>query len=76
VLAFKPADDHKAGGHILRLWEHAGEPGPVKIAVPGYGRAFQTDLLERNQTALAISGGEITIPLAAMGFAAIRLLPA
>ena len=76
ALTFKPADDPKAGGHILRLWEHAGESGPVKIAVPGYGRAFQTDLLERNQRALAIAGGEISVPLAARGFAAIRLLPA
>jgi hypothetical protein len=76
ALTFKPADDPRAGGHILRLWEHAGESGPVKIAVPGYGRAFQTDLLERNQAALSISGGEITVPLAARGFAAIRLLPA
>jgi hypothetical protein len=76
ALAFKPADDPQAGGHILRLWEHAGESGPVKIAVPGYTRAFQTDLLERNQAALAISGGEISVPLAARGFAAIRLLPA
>jgi hypothetical protein len=76
ALAFKPADDPKAGGHILRLWEHAGESGPLRIAVPGYGRAFQTDLLERNQAALAISGGEITVPLTARGFASIRLLPA
>jgi hypothetical protein len=76
ALAFKPADDPKAGGHILRLWEHAGESGPLKIAVPGYGRAFQTDLLERNHAALAIYGSEISVPLAARGFAAIRLLPA
>jgi hypothetical protein len=75
ALTFKPADDPKAGGHILRLWEHAGESGPVKIAVPGYARAFQTDLLERNQAALPISGGEISVPLAPRGFAAIRLHP-
>ncbi len=75
ALTFKPADDPKASGHIVRLWEHAGESGPLKIAVPGYARAFQTDLLERNQRALAIMGGEISVPLAARGFTAIRLLP-
>jgi alpha-mannosidase len=76
VTAFKPADDPKSGGHILRLWERAGAGGPLKIAVPGYARAVQTDLLERDQRDLPIQNGEVAIQLAAHGFGAIRLLPA
>jgi len=74
AMAFKPADDPQAGGHILRLWERAGQSGPLKIAVPGYRNAIQTDLLERNQSTLVISAGQIEVPLAANGFASIRLL--
>jgi hypothetical protein len=76
VTAFKPADDSKTGGHILRLWERAGVGGPLRIAVPGYARAVQTDLLERDQKELPIQNGEVSIPVAAHGFAAIRLFPA
>jgi alpha-mannosidase len=76
VTAFKPADDAKAGGHILRLWERAGAAGPLKIAVPGYRRAVETDLLERDKAELPISNGEVAIQLAAHGFACLRLFPA
>jgi len=74
ATAFKPADDKQAGGYILRIWEHAGKTGPLRITVPGFKQAIQTDLLERNQSALTISGGAIEISLAARGFAAVRLI--
>jgi hypothetical protein len=76
VTALKPADDLKAGGHILRIWERAGESGPLKIAVPGYHRAVRTDLLERDKTELEIVNGEVTIQLAGHGFTCLRLFPA
>jgi len=75
ATAFKLADDPAAGGHILRLWERAGQSGPLKIAVPGYRRAMRTDLLERNQSTLVIASGETEVPIAAHGFVSIRLLP-
>ena len=75
AMSFKPADDAKAGGHILRLWEHAGQSGLLKIAIPGYQRAILTDLLERDQKAVVIARGQIEVPLAARGFVSIRLIP-
>ena len=76
VTAFKIADDPQAGGHILRVWEQAGSSLPLKIAVPGYRRVVQTDLLERDQSVLDIANGEIEIKLTPHGFGCIRLLPA
>jgi hypothetical protein len=75
VTAFKPADDAKAGGHILRIWERAGVSGPLKIAVPAYRRAVATDLLERDKADLPITNGEVAIQLAGHGFASLRLFP-
>lgn len=71
VTAFKPAEDR---GVILRLWEVAGRPGPLRVAVGRYRRAFQTDLLERNLRELRVVGGKVTLDLPAHGFAALRLL--
>jgi hypothetical protein len=76
VTAFKPADDPKTGGHILRLWERAGKSGNLNIAVPGYKRAVQTDLLERDGAELPITNGQVAIKLAAHGFGCVRLFPA
>jgi hypothetical protein len=72
ATAFKAAD---GAGHLLRVWETAGKTGPLTIAVPGYGRATLTDLLERDLQPLAIEQGQIKVPLNARGFAAVRLLP-
>jgi hypothetical protein len=75
ATCLKPADGGASGGVILRLWETAGRSGPVAIGVQGYGRAFRTDLLERNLEPLKISDGTLTLPIRAKGFAAVRLLP-
>jgi hypothetical protein len=72
ATTLKTAD---GAGNLLRLWEVAGKEGPLAIAVPGYSRAVHTDLLERDLEPLAIENGKIEIPLAANGFAAVRLIP-
>lgn len=73
ATCLKPADRGGAGS-ILRVWETAGQSGPVAIAVPGFSRAIRTDLLERDQEELCVVGGSVSVPLAAHGFGAIRLL--
>jgi hypothetical protein len=75
ATCLKPADDPKEGGVILRLWETAGKTGPLTIAVVGYKRAIQTDLLERDGKELEMGDRQITLDLRPHGFAAIRLLP-
>ncbi|MCX7010826.1 MAG: hypothetical protein NTY53_26895 [Kiritimatiellaeota bacterium] len=74
VQCFKPADDPVAGGCIVRLWETAGRSGPVTLSVPGFTKAARCDLIERDQEPLTIKDGCVSLPLAAHGFAAIRLL--
>ena len=64
-----------AGGCLLRLWEIAGQPGPITLGVSGYCNAFATDLLERDRHELTITEGNIAVPLTANGFAAVRLMP-
>jgi len=75
ATCFKPADDPAAGGFILRLWETAGRSGPIDLAVSGYRKAIQTDLLERDIKPLPVEGGRVRLELEAHGFAALRVLP-
>ena len=70
VLAFKPAE---GDGALLRVQETAGRAGPLAIELRGYRGAWRTDLLERDLEPLEIRGGRIEVPLAAYGFAAVRL---
>lgn len=72
ATAFKKAD---GAGVLLRLWEVAGKPGPLTVSIPGYTQAMLTDLLERDLEPLTIESGEIKLPIAANGFAAVRLIP-
>jgi hypothetical protein len=72
ATTLKKAD---GAGNLLRLWEVAGKTGPITISVAGYSRAIRTDLLERDLEPLPIQHHEIHLPLAANGFAAVRLLP-
>ena len=72
ATAFKAADGE---GNLLRIWETSGSSGPLTVAVPGYRRALLTDLLERDLRPLPIEQGKIMLPLAARGFAAVRLVP-
>jgi len=62
-------------GNLLRLWEIAGKTGPLTVSVGGYSRAIRTDLLERDLEPLPIEHRQIKVPLAANGFAAVRLIP-
>ena len=72
ATAFKKAD---GAGNLLRVWEVAGQPGPLTVSVPGYSRAIRTDLLERDLEPLPIENGEVKLPLLANGFSAVRLIP-
>ncbi len=75
VTCLKPADSDASGGIMLRLWEVAGQSGPVSIGLNAYGSAIQTDLLERDREKLEIVRDETTMNLPAHGFSALRLVP-
>lgn len=72
VTAWKPADGE---GLILRVWETAGQSGPLVVSTHGCRKAVATDLLERDEHTLAIQDGHVSVDLRAHGFAAVRLLP-
>lgn len=72
ALAYKPAEE---GGRLLRIWETGGRSGPIAIAVPGFGHAVLTDLLERPLKPVPVTGGHISLELTAHGYAAVRLIP-
>jgi len=65
-----------AGGISVCACGNAGTSGPLTIAVPGYRRAIETDLLERDKAELAIANGELAIQLGGHEFACVRLFPA
>jgi hypothetical protein len=73
ATCLKPADDPASGGIILRLWETAGKGGPLAVTVPGWKKAVRTDLLERDQKELEVSGGVVNVDVRPYGFAALRL---
>ena len=74
ATCFKPGDDERAGGVVLRLSEVAGRAGPLKVGVPGYRGAVRTDLLESDIEDLPVVAGEVELALNAHGFAGLRLL--
>ncbi len=73
ATCLKPADYPAAGGVILRLWETAGRSGPIEVNVAGFGKAVQTDLLERDLQPLPVENGRVRLELKPHGFAAVRL---
>jgi len=75
ATCLKPADGEASGGLILRLWETAGQSGPLAVGVAGFRRAVRADLLERDLGPLPIRNGQVIIDLPASGFAALRLVP-
>jgi len=75
ATCLKPADDPRAGGLILRLWETGGRAAPLAVSVKGFSKAVRTDLLERDQEPLATAGGKLSLPIRPHGFAAVRLVP-
>lgn len=74
ATCLKPADDPRAGGIFLRVWETAGQEGPLRIGVRGFAKAIATDLLERDQAALTIGNGAVEVNLKPHGYAALRLV--
>ena len=78
ATCLKPASGPDAVGVILRLWEVAGSSEPVSVDVPGWRRAFHTDLLERNLRPLDLGatpqGATLTVELPARGYRALRLV--
>jgi hypothetical protein len=76
ATCLKPADDPEAGGGlIVRLWETAGQPGPLLVKVAGARRATLVDLVERDLEDAPIRDGEVAVDLRAFGFASLRLAP-
>jgi hypothetical protein len=75
ATCLKPAEGDASGACLLRLWETAGQVGPISIGVKGYTRAVQTDLLERDIRELPIAQEKLNIDLRAFGFGAVRLVP-
>jgi alpha-mannosidase len=74
ATCLKPADDPDAGGVILRLQEVAGQSGPAGIALKGYRKVVQTDLLERDVKEVPIVNGKATLELRPHGLCALRLI--
>jgi len=75
ATCLKPADGDASGGLIVRFWEIAGEPGPLAVSLPGFRRAFETDLLERDLKELRIEQRTVAVDLRPRGLGALRLLP-
>jgi alpha-mannosidase len=75
ATCLKPADGDSSGGFVLRLWETAGQPDPVRIELAGYRQALQTDLLERDRQDLPITDGHVAVPVNPHGLAGLRLRP-
>ncbi len=75
ATCLKPAEDAPPGCVILRVWETAGQSGPLGVGVAGFSRAVETNLLERDRQTIEIVGGKISLPLRARGYAALRLIP-
>lgn len=75
ATCLKPADDPEAGGILLRIWETAGQEGPLPVRLRGFAKAGATDLLERDQAPLEIRDGAVEVKLRPHGYAALRLVP-
>jgi hypothetical protein len=74
ATCLKPAEP-PATGLALRVWETAGQSGPLVVSAAGYRQAFRTDLLERDLEELPVRDGKVSLPLAAYGLAGLRLVP-
>jgi len=60
---------------VLRLTEIAGRSGPVTATLPfcTIGRAWRTDLVERNQAPLPCQPHSVATELVPFGIATLRL---
>jgi hypothetical protein len=73
ATCLKPADDTMASQVIVRVWETSGAGGPLAIYVPGYRKAKETDLLERERGELPVNKGRVSVNVRGHGFAAVKL---
>ncbi|MBM4094911.1 MAG: hypothetical protein FJ276_36700, partial [Planctomycetes bacterium] len=73
ATCLKPPADPKVDGVVLRVWETAGQSEPLRIGVSGFARAVVADLLERDQSPLAIRDGAVEVNLRPHGYSAVRL---
>ena len=73
ATCLKPADDTTANEVVARVWETSGAGGPLAMDVPGYRKAKETDLLERERGALPIKKGQVTVNVRGHGFTAVKL---
>ncbi len=73
LTAVKKAED--GDGLILHLYEWAGKPTQVKIALPsGAASAELTDLMERpSGKALPVDAGSVTVPVGPYAIEALRV---
>jgi hypothetical protein len=74
ATCLKPPADPRVEGIVLRVWETAGQPEPLRIGVSGFTRAVAVDLLERDQSPLAIRDGAVEVNLRPHGYVAVRLV--
>jgi hypothetical protein len=75
VTCLKPDDEDPGRAAIVRLWETAGNTGPVNLKVPSYRKARAVDLLERIGDPLVVRRGQTSVNVRGLGLAAVRLEP-
>lgn len=73
VTAIKKAEDDD--GLIIRFYESAGRETQVSLRLPpGATRAVETNLMEKEEKALEISGGRIRIPTRAYEIKTVKVM--
>ncbi|MGO8697913.1 MAG: glycosyl hydrolase-related protein [Limisphaerales bacterium] len=74
VTCMKPADDGNPGQIVVRVWETSGRTGALVLTSPGYRKARETDLLEREREPLALKQGKVSLDARGYGFSAVKLI--
>ncbi len=75
VTCFKPADDPRSTGLLVRVWETAGLSAPMRLVMPEARQAMPTDLLERPQGPLQPVRGAMELSPRPHGFLALQWEP-
>lgn len=73
ATCLKPADGVAANHVVVRVWETSGAGGPLALTVPGYRKATETDLLERERGKLPVKSGKLSVNVRGHGFSAVKL---
>ena len=73
IDTFKAAED--GNGYIVRLYDSANRKTNVTLSF-GFDikKAYLCDMLENNETELAISGGNVTFPLTNFEIKTVRVI--